>query len=252
MQLTAVHQFLPKTNSTRSSLVMDHFGIDFEQGENVIARDFPLPLQSGQIVLFSGESGSGKSSLLRAAANQLHARGDFVLNLDELSWEERTLLDLLPLELEDTLQLLSGCGLGEARLMLRTPAELSDGQRYRFRLALALARKPAWVLADEFTATLDRRLARVLAGNIRRLASRHGTGFLLATTHDDIVEDLAPDLHVQCSLDGRIIALPAELDAAEGLKKKRPPWPANSGSPPRPSPTGRISLGGITAATRSD
>ena len=40
---------------------------------------------------------------------------------------------------EDRLATLAACGLSEARLLLRTPGEFSEGQRYRFRLAYALA-----------------------------------------------------------------------------------------------------------------
>lgn len=251
MDLTVAHQFLPKQNSTRASLVMDHFGIDFEQGEHVIARDLPLNLQRGQIVLFTGESGSGKSSIMREATQQLLRQGNSVVSLDDLTWEEKILVDLLPVPLEQALQLLSACGLGEAHLLLRTPRELSDGQRYRFRLALALSQQPDWVMADEFTATLDRRLARMISFNISKIAARNGTGFLLATTHEDIVADLSPDVHLACRLDGTI-DVQSDQDYVSGAKKKCPTSPEISGSPQRPSPTGRTSLGGIIAATTSD
>ena len=179
--------------------------------------------------------------------------------------------------------------------MLRTPAELSDGQRYRFRLALALSQRPQWVVADEFTATLDRTLAKVIAFNIRRLANRTGVGFLLATTHEDVAADLAPDVRVRCRLDGEVrvetqvasleqeqeegkrrkgekgsdVVLPQDASAdclpsaplplfpsspLQSTRKKkagRSPSPPTSGSPRRPVPTGRTSLGGITAATTS-
>ncbi|WP_437229946.1 ATP-binding cassette domain-containing protein [Planctomicrobium sp. SH661] len=250
LHLNVSHRFLPKQNSTRASLVMDHFGIDFEQGEHVIARDLQLPLKSGQVALFTGESGSGKSSLMRQAAAELRDRGDRVIDLDELTWDDRILVDLLPLPLEASLQLLSACGLGEAHLMLRTPAELSDGQRYRFRLALALSQRPDWIIADEFTATLDRRLAKMIAFNLQKTASRSGTGFLLATTHDDVVTDLSPQLHVRCRLDGHIEVVTAEADEVRS-KKKCPTSEETCGFPPRPSPTGRISLGGIIAAITS-
>src|SRR5207248_3324090 len=43
-----------------------------------------------------------------------------------------------------------------------------------------------FVLADEFTATLDRPLAKVVAFNLRKLVSRTGVGVLAATTHEDV------------------------------------------------------------------
>ena len=109
----------------------------------------------------------GKSSLLRAAAATRCGR----------RWHSRLpdvpLIDALPGPVDDRLATLAGCGLGEARLLLRTPAELSEGQRYRFRLAYRLARRlAASSPADEFTATLDRTLAKVVAFNLRKLVAR--------------------------------------------------------------------------------
>jgi hypothetical protein len=239
MKLSVSYDFLPKRPSTHASVVMDHFGIGFETGRHVIAEDLDLPVEEGDVVCFTGASGSGKSSLMRAAAGAL----DDVLDVDALDLGEQILIDSLGLPVQEALQILSMCGLGEAQLLLRTPQELSDGQRYRFRLARALSRKPRWILADEFTATLDRTLAKVIAFNVHRTAARSGVGFLLATTHEDILDDLGPSLHVTCRLDGQV-----EYSRAD-VKKKVSASPTRFGSAPLPSPIGRISLGGITAAT---
>ena len=180
MKLSVAYDFLPKQPSTHASVVMDHFGIGFETGRHVIAEDLDLPVEEGDVVCFTGASGSGKSSLMRAVAAAL----DDVLDVDALDLGERILIDSLGLPVQEALQILSMCGLGEAQLLLRTPQELSDGQRYRFRLALAFSRKPRWILADEFTATLDRTLAKVIAFNVHRTAARSGVGFLLATINE--------------------------------------------------------------------
>ncbi|MEZ5943673.1 MAG: hypothetical protein R3C18_19940 [Planctomycetaceae bacterium] len=233
----------------RTSAVMDHFGIDFEQDEYVVADGLELPITSGNVVLFSGESGSGKSSMLRAAVRQLSEESEqSIIDLDQLDLGQLTLIDALSGSVDEAMNLLSMCGLGEAHLMLRTPQELSDGQRSRFRLALAVSRKPHWIVADEFTATLDRTLAKIIAYNVRRLATRTGIGFLLATTHEDVVDDLAANVHVTCSLDGEVtIATQVDVDG----KKKVFHSTTNSGSPVRPDASGHTSLGGITAATIS-
>jgi len=180
MKLFVSYDFLPKHSGTQAAVVMDHFGIGFETGQHVIADDLELPVEPGDVVCFTGPSGSGKSSLMRAAAESLTG----VLDIDSLELGDKILVDTLSIPVEESMRSLSACGLGEAQLILRTPAELSDGQRYRFRLALGLSRQPQWLLADEFTATLDRTLAKVVAFNIRRTASRTGTGFLLATTNE--------------------------------------------------------------------
>lgn len=241
MHLSVAYDFLPKTPSVHASQVMDHFGIGFETGRHVIAEQLELPIQPGNIVAFVGASGSGKSSLLRAAAEQLTE----VVWTDQLELGERILVEAMPTPFAETMSLLSSCGLGEAQLMLRTPQELSDGQRYRFRLALGLAQQPHWLVADEFTAALDRTLAKVIAFNLRKVASRTSTGFLIATTHTDILDDLQPDVLVRCQLDGQI-----EVTRRD-VKKKTSASPMGYNSPPDRHAIGRTLLGGITAATSS-
>lgn len=71
MLLNVAYSVPPKRNSVRASLVMDHFGISADIAERVLARDLEIPLEAGDIVLLTGGSGSGKSSLLRALVAQL-------------------------------------------------------------------------------------------------------------------------------------------------------------------------------------
>ena len=247
MKLSVKYDFLPKKRTAMTTQVMDSFGVDFETGGHIIAEDFEIPIERSQIICFTGESGSGKSSLMRAAQNRLTD----VLDIDKMDPGTKPLIDALEQPVKQGMEILSACGLGEAQLMLRTPAELSDGQRYRFRLALAISKKPEWILADEFTATLDRLLAKVVAFNLRKLCDRTGIGFLIATTHEDIVEDLSPDLHVQCALGEPPRSCESET-RNDAVKKKEPSVShRNSGSARRPKPTGRTSLGGIIVPIRS-
>ena len=256
MLLTVTYPVLPKRNSVRASLVMDHFGISHDSHEHVLARDLEVPLQPGDVVLFTGASGSGKSSLLREVVRQIGQTSDkwqvpsakaegfsplgtcplplatsqppLLLDLPTLPLGNKTLVDAIPLPFEEALQLLAMCGLGEAPLLLRTPQELSEGQRYRFSLALAVSQKPQWIIADEFTAVLDRTTAKVIAYNVRRIADRYGVGFLLATAQHDITADLSPDLCVTCDLDGRVTATrqtasDSPLPLGEGLRVRAEP-----------------------------
>ncbi len=211
--ITIRYPFRPARRSLATGHVTDLFGLAEEEPPHTVVEGLMLDVRPTDVVLFSGPSGSGKSSLMREVGRQLGAVDIAGLELPDLP-----LIDALPGTVDDRLATLAACGLSEARLLLRTPAELSDGQRYRFRTALALGTDSRTLMLDEFAAMLDRTLARVLAFNLRKLATRTGVGFLCATTHDDLLADLQPDVHVRCLGEGQVAVT---VDREGAGKKKR-------------------------------
>jgi ABC-type ATPase with predicted acetyltransferase domain len=220
--------------SPRALEVAAMFGLGADVGRTVaVLPAATLRLGPGRVVFVTGASGGGKSTLLHA----LHAAVQAQPGVAVLDFTDRhdppeppaqgrvrsgsAVIDRVDdgrLPLDRVLAILALAGLNDAFVMLRRPGELSDGQRYRFRLARAMARVeadtasasasgeaatcggPRWwvVLADEFGATLDRTTAAALARNVRRWVARSGqVCFVAATTHDDLLEPLAPDVLVE-------------------------------------------------------
>jgi predicted ABC-type transport system involved in lysophospholipase L1 biosynthesis ATPase subunit/GNAT superfamily N-acetyltransferase len=159
-----------------------------------VVKALELDIKPGQVLLVTGPSGSGKSSILREIAKSL---GDRAVTAGTAPETVLPVIDCVGGDLDAALEVLGVCGLGEAFLYLRRPGELSDGQRYRLGLALALAAGARYVVADEFCSVLDRITAKVIACNVRKLASRGGPGFVLASAHEDIAADLQPDVHMR-------------------------------------------------------
>jgi GNAT superfamily N-acetyltransferase len=86
--------------------------------------------------------------------------------------------------------------LNDAFLFVRRYSQLSDGQKYRYKIAkLVESGKQFWVM-DEFCATLDRDTAKIVAYNLQKLARQEGKAVLAATTHTDLFEELNPSVHI--------------------------------------------------------
>ncbi len=189
------------------------FGLGVDETKTIeVVPPLNLALAPGRVVFITGASGGGKSTLLRLIRNELAARDEVnVIDFAALAPTDSALplIESVAPTLEQAAERLALAGLNDAFVMLRRPAELSDGQRYRLRLALAIgasSSSEAWpiVLADEFGSTLDRLTAQVIARNIRKWTTRRGVTFIAATAHDDLLESLDPDTLIIQRVGGQI------------------------------------------------
>lgn len=195
------------TRTERSSRVLEvaeTFGLGLAETTFWVFRNLPVEINQGDVVYITGQSGSGKSLLLRELSAQMQAEGKQVANIDDVVLEERPLIDQLGRGMNEAIELLSRAGINDAYLAIRKPSELSDGQRYRFRLALLMQTKADVWVADEFGAVLDRVTARAVAFNSQKLARVKGVTLMVATTHTDLIEELGPDLIVQKRFQSRV------------------------------------------------
>jgi len=154
-----------------------------------------LEINAGDIVYITGASGTGKSVLLRELQECIPASDRINLAQIDLP-SDKTLIDCVEGDLLSSLRFLSIAGLNDCFCILNQPSRLSEGQQYRFRLAMALATQKQFIFADEFCSSLDRITALVIAQRLREFAKRTGTTFILASSHKDIMLDLAPDVIV--------------------------------------------------------
>lgn len=205
MQTYTVSKTVPNTlRLTRKvRTVMRIFGLDLQRlRRGAPVCDCTLSLAPGWICCITGPSGAGKSILLRALYDRIAPAERLWLDDVELD-RDRSLVDCIEGDVCQTLRLLAQAGLSDAFALLNRPAALSEGQKYRYRLARALAAKTPFIFADEFCSTLDRITAAVIAHHVGRIARQSKRTFVLATSHDDLLCDLQPDVIVVKRLTGR-------------------------------------------------
>ena len=154
-----------------------------------------LKIQQGDIVYINGPSGSGKTVLLKELEKSIPTEDR--INLSEIELPtDKTVIECIEGNLLSCLQLLSTAGLNDCFCILNQPSNLSDGEKYRFRLAIAMAAKKKYIFADEFSSELDRITAASISYKLRIFANKTRTIFVLASCHRDILLDLAPDILV--------------------------------------------------------
>ena len=185
----------------------------------VRGREPQVELAPGTLTSIYGPSGSGKSVLLRRLRERHKARERRWIDLDAIALPDVPVVNCFGEQpIDQTLKLLNRVGLGEAWTYLRTPEELSEGQRFRLRLAIALdvvermgirdaaalcpgvgEGKGVVIACDEFAAVLDRLTALIVANCLRGVVNgMPGLAVVVATSHEDLGGALKPDEVVRC------------------------------------------------------
>ena len=194
-------------------------GVRLCRGDRPVLLDVTFDVNRGEIAVLRGQSGSGKTTMLRAIA-ALESFEQGTIEVDRVRLERgaapgpvvrqlrrkvgmvfqfHCLFEHLPALKNVSLALVLAQGVApaeaerRARDLLRTlgvehreaalPHELSGGEAQRVAIARALALDPPVLLMDEPTSSLDPERRAELSALLRQLVSRDRT--LLVATHDE-------------------------------------------------------------------
>jgi len=188
-----------ETRAVRSPRVLDvaeAFGLGLDDKEFVVFDKQKITVNQGDVVYITGESGSGKSIALRELSRLMTEEGLSVTNIDEIELLDMPMIDQIGKNTNEGINFMQLTGVNDANIWLHKPSQLSDGQKYRFRLAKMIESGANVWVADEFLAVLDRITAISVAFSMQKTARLVGATLMVATTHDDMVANLAPNLYI--------------------------------------------------------
>jgi sulfonate transport system ATP-binding protein len=183
-------------------------------GDRVVIDKLNLLIERGEFVALLGESGCGKTTLLRALAGLDPIQGGRIVapRRPAVVFQEHRLLPWDSLWRNVSLGLVAadareraGAALAEVGLGDRLddwPRNLSGGQAQRVALARALVQQPELMLLDEPFAALDALTRIRMHALVRELIANHRPGVLLVT--HDVDEAIALADRILVMRDGSI------------------------------------------------
>lgn len=198
-------------------------GLVRRYGERTVIDGLHLEIARGEFVALLGESGCGKTTLLRALSGLDPIDGGVVEapRRPAVVFQEHRLLPWDALwrnvslgQPEDGARLRAAQALAEVGLGDRLddwPRNLSGGQSQRVALARALVQEPELLLLDEPFAALDALTRLKMQALVKELVARHRPGVLLVT--HDVDEAIALADRVLLMRDGAI-AFERRLDGS--------------------------------------
>jgi putative ABC transport system ATP-binding protein len=208
-----------------SSVLLEAQRLTFRYDRSTVLSDVSFSLDTQEVLLLTGPSGSGKSTLLRLLARLLAPQtGSIMLNgrvwtdIPPQVYRRRVAyLQQQPVMLpgtvrtnlllsfrfgdrqspddEQLISLLSEASL-ESILLDQDAGTLSVGQQQRIALLRLLLMRPAVLLLDEPTASLDREAAQKLVDMVAGERARSTFAVLLVSHHTDDTERLSPRVAV--------------------------------------------------------
>jgi sulfonate transport system ATP-binding protein len=185
-------------------------------GDRTVLHELDLEIRRGEFVALIGQSGCGKTTLLRTLAglDRLDGGELTVPSSSTVVFQEHRLLPWEKVWRNVSLNLPRAAARARAQSALEEvglgdhadvwPVTLSGGEAQRVALARALVREPELLLLDEPFAALDALTRIRMHGLVRDLIARHRPAVLLVT--HDVDEAILLADRVLTMRDGRIAA----------------------------------------------
>jgi ABC-type ATPase with predicted acetyltransferase domain len=188
--------------SPKALKIMKMFGVTMDRLEKLNVKcSCKVNIEQGDIVYITGPSGSGKSVLLNMLREQMPADEIFNTSLVQFNPKQNA-IDHLEGDFVMGLRWFCKVGLADLPAMVNFPQNLSEGQKWRLKLAAAISSNKKIIIADEFCSNLDRITAMTIAYNIRKFADQYKVTFILASSHRDLNPELMPEVIINRDLCG--------------------------------------------------
>ena len=217
------------------SLKAYHVDVLMKQKMNPVLRGVDFDLREGEILGVIGESGSGKSLMLKSmlgllaessydiTEGHLWYEGEdwllknrekllgkeiaFVFQNPKMSlspmkrigyhFKEVFKIHKMPYDAKRVKELLEDVGLSQSDAILKQyPYQISGGQGQRIALALALVPKPKVIIADEPTSAIDASLKQKMMALLKKINEKYGTSMIIVTHDFEVISQIAHRLFV--------------------------------------------------------
>ncbi len=177
-------------------LSLRHVSFRYPSAKQPIFSDLDFDVSAGEVVAFVGDSGMGKTTLLRLLAHLYEpttgvfvkrgsTRGGFVFQQPVLvEWLSAEKNVVFPDRLVDSTvvqSILRDVGLEHAAASF--PKQMSGGMRSRLQLARALYRRPDCLFLDEVFSQIQEQLRIELAMLFKTLRFKYGFSAIISTHH---------------------------------------------------------------------
>lgn len=146
--------------------------------------DIDFEYEPNQVTAIIGESGTGKTTLLRKWFNV----EDVTFEVDSEKAIFEVLFEASGRNFDETSKLLFDVGLTSVPVWKNKFYQISNGEKLRFEIAMKLTSADKVIFIDEFTSMLDRQTAKNLSLNVNKLVTKYDKELVISTCHFDILD----------------------------------------------------------------